>query len=112
MIQLMCFLSIFASTLKNYMRMLNCNLSLIQGCLDDYMLKMGKVEINEIEANNELARNGLMEDDQSRPGRPLREYLSSLRDTNLLPQNIKQLQGLWRIKHSKTVMKVLQILQF
>ena len=92
--------------------MLNCNLSLIQGCLDNYMLKMGKVEINEIEANNELARNGLMEDDQSRPGRPLREYLSSLRDTNLLPQNIKQLQGLWRIKHSKTVMQVLQILQF
>ena len=112
MIQLMCFLSIFASTLKNYMRMLNCNLSLIQGCLDNYMLKMGKVEINEIEANNELARAGLMEDDQSRPGRPLREYLISLRDTNLLPQNIKQLQGLWKIKHSKTVMKVLQILQF
>ena len=92
--------------------MLNCNLSLIQGCLDDYMSKMGKVGINEIEANNELARNGLMEDDQTRPGRPLREYLSSLRDTNLLPQNIKQFQGLWRIKHSKTVMKVLQILQF
>lgn len=92
--------------------MLNCNLSLIQGCLDDYMSKMGKVEINEIEANNELARNGLMEDDQTRPGRPLREFLSSLRDTNLLPQNIKQFQGLWRIKHSKTVMKVLQILQF
>ena len=76
------------------------------------MLKMGKVEINEIEANNELARAGLMEDDQSRPGRPLREYLSSLRDTNLLPQNIKQLQGMWKIKHSKTVMRVLQILQF
>ena len=92
--------------------MLNCNLSLIQGCLDDYMSKMGKVEINEIEANNELARNGLMEDDHTRPGRPLREYLSSLRDTNLLPQNIKQFQGLWRIKQSKTVMKVLQILQF
>ena len=49
--------------------MLNCNLSLIQGCLDDYMSKMGKVEINEIEANNELARNGLMEDDQTRPDR-------------------------------------------
>ena len=112
MIQLMCFLSIFASTLKNYMRMLNCNLSLIQGCLDDYMSKMGKVEINEIEANNELARVGILEDDQRRPGRPLREYLISLRDTNLLPQNIKQLQGLWKIKHSKTVMKVLQILQF
>ena len=82
--------------------------------LDESVLKEieGQVEINEIEANNELARNGLMEDDQSRPGRPLREYLSSLRDTNLLPQNIKQLQGLWRIKHSKTVMKVLQILQF
>ena len=92
--------------------MLNCNLSIIQGCLDNYMLKMGKVEINEIEANNELARAGLMEDDQSRPGRPLREYLCSLRDTNLLPQNIKQLQGLWRIRHSNTVMKVLQILQF
>ena len=112
MIQLLFFLSIFASTFKNLMLMLNCNLSIIQGCLDNYMLKMGKVEINEIEANNELARAGLMEDDQSRPGRPLREYLSSLRDTNLLPQNIKQLQGLWRIKHSKTVMKVLQILQF
>ena len=92
--------------------MLNCNLQLIQGCLDDYMSKMGKVEINEIEANNELARVGILEDDQRRPGRPLREYLISLRDTNLLPQNIKQLQGLWKIKHSKTVMRVLQILQF
>ena len=92
--------------------MLNCNLSIIQGCLDNYMLKIGKVEINEIEANSELARAGLMDDDQSRPGRPLREYLCSLRDTNLLPHNIKQLQGLWRIRHSKTVMKVLQILQF
>ena len=92
--------------------MLNCNLSIIQGCLDNYMLKIGKVEINEIEANGALARAGLMDDDQSRPGRPLREYLCSLRDTNLLPQNIKQLQGLWRIRHSKTVMKVLQILQF
>ena len=92
--------------------MLNCNLSIIQGCIDNYMLKIGKVEINEIEANSALARAGLMDDDQSRPGRPLREYLCSLRDTNLLPQNIKQLQGLWRIRHSKTVMKVLQILQF
>lgn len=94
------------------MLMLNCNLQLIQGCLDDYMSKLGKVEINEIEANNELARVGLLKDDQRHPGRPLREYLSSLRDSNLLPQNIKQLQGLWRIKHSKTVMKVLQIMQF
>ena len=92
--------------------MLNCNLSIIQGCLDNYMLKIGKVEINEIEANSALARAGLMDDDQSRPGRPLREYLCSLRDTNLLPQNIKQLPGLWRIRHSKTVMKELQILQF
>ena len=44
--------------------MLNCNLSIIQGCLDNYMLKIGKVEINEIEANSELARAGLMDDDQ------------------------------------------------
>ena len=112
MIQLCDNFTIFASTFKNFMLMLNCNLQLIQGCLDDYMSKMGKVEINEIEANNELARVGILEDDQRRPGRPLREYLISLRDTNLLPQNIKQLQGMWKIKHSKTVMRVLQILQF
>ena len=92
--------------------MLLCNLHLIQACLADYLSNMGKVNVNEIEANNELARVGLLEDDQRRPGRPLREYLISLRDTSLLPQNIKQLQGLWKIKHSKTVMKVLQILQF
>ncbi len=48
--------------------MLNCNLQLIQGCLDDYMSKLGKVEINEIEANNELARVGLLKDDQRHPG--------------------------------------------
>ena len=92
--------------------MLNCNLSIIQGCLDDYMLKIGKVEITEIEANSALARAGLMDADQRPPGRPFRDYLTSPSDPNLLPQNIKQLQGLWRIKHSKTVMKVLQILQF
>ena len=92
--------------------MLNCNLSIIQGCLDNYMLKMGKVEINEIEANNELARAGLMEDDQSRPGRPLREYLSSLRDTNLLPQNIIEHCGSWSIKLSKTIAQKPTVEQF
>ncbi|NPD91799.1 hypothetical protein [Xylanibacter muris] len=76
------------------------------------MLRTGKVEIDEIEANKELERAGLMSDDNSKPGRPLREFLSALRDANKLPQNIRQLYGAWKIKHSKTIAKVLQIFQF
>lgn len=88
------------------------NVQAIQNCLDAYMTQWGKSEINDIEANKELARAGIMNDDQATPGRPLREFLSSLRDSNLLPQNMKQLQGLWTIRHSKTMAKFIQILQF
>lgn len=88
------------------------NVQNIQDCLDSYMLRIGKVEIDEIEANKELARAGLMTDDSSSPGQPLRDYLSTLRDANKLPQNIRQLYGAWKIKHSKTLAKVLQIFQF
>ena len=38
-----------------------------------------------------LAVAGVMNDDQAHPGRPLRELLRKLRDTNVLPQNVKQL---------------------
>ena len=53
-----------------------------------------------------------MNDDQTHPGKPLRELLVKLRDSNLLPQNVRQMNGLWTIRHSKTMAKVLQILQF
>ena len=82
--------------------MTNLNLKTIQKCLDDYMLRKGKTEIGDIEANQVLAVAGVINDDQAHPGRPLREILRKLRDTNLLPQNVRQFQGLWTIKHSKT----------
>lgn len=88
------------------------NVQSIQNCLDDYMVKKGKSEIDDIEANKELARAGLMKDDQAAPGQTLRDFLCYLRDANILPQNFKQIQGLWTIKHSKTMAKFIQILQF
>ena len=91
---------------------MNCNLQTIQKCLDDYMSKKGKTSIGDIEANMALAVAGVMNDDQAHPGRPLRELLRKLRDTNVLPQNVKQLYGSWTINHSKAIAKVLQILQF
>ena len=75
--------------------------SKLQHCLDSYMELRGKKEIDEMEANSELARQGLLEDDQAHPGRPLRELLSRLRDSNLLPRNVKQVFGAWKIKHSE-----------
>ena len=91
---------------------MNCNLQTIQKCLDDYMSRNGKTKIGDIEANRALAIAGVMNDDQAHPGRPLRELLRNMRDTNVLPQNIRQLYGTWTIKHSKTIAKVLPILQF
>lgn len=90
----------------------NSNVLSIQHCLDAYMTRMGKAEINEIEANRELERAGLLADDQRHPGTPLREELCRLRDANRLPQNMRQLFGSWKIKHSKSIMKMLQIVQF
>lgn len=90
----------------------NTNIQSVQHCLDAYLQRIGKVEINEIEANSELARAGVLADDPKHPGSPLREFLSNLRDSNKLPANVKQRYGFWKIKHSKSVMKIVQILQF
>ena len=38
--------------------------------LDDYMIRSGKDEINEMEANQELAKVGMLEDEVSHPGKP------------------------------------------
>jgi hypothetical protein len=84
----------------------------IQTCIDEYMVRTGKHEINEMEANIELARVGLLDDDVRHPGAPLRELLISLRDSNLLPQNIRQVFGSWKIKNSRTLQKMIQIMQF
>lgn len=71
--------------------------------LDEYMTKQGKEEINEMEANRELARGGLLDDEISSPGRPLRNILRKLRDANLLPDNIRQICGSWKITKSSTI---------
>ena len=84
----------------------------LQHCLDEYMMYTGRHEINEIEANSALARAGLLEDEAPNPGRPLREILVKLRDSNLLPQNIRQIYGQWKIKLSGTILKYPSILQF
>jgi hypothetical protein len=86
--------------------------SKLQHCLDSYMELRGKKEIDEMEANSELARQGLLEDDQAHPGRPLRELLSRLRDSNMLPRNVKQVFGAWKIKHSRALQMRQQIFMF
>lgn len=80
-------------TLENYQTLLQS--------IDAYLVRLGKYEIDEMEASLELERLGLLSDDQSHPGRPLRELLASLRDSNLLPKNIKQSFGSWKIKNPK-----------
>lgn len=93
--------------------MINCTyVTQIQSCLDDYMLDKGKTEIDEIEANRVLAETGLMTDDNETPGEPLRALLRELRDTNLLPKNIRQSSCVWIIKHSKMVAKMQQLFFF
>lgn len=81
-------------------------------CLDKYMINQGKEEIDEIEANRELERAGILSDEISNPGRPLRKILRKLRDTNLLPQNIIQIYGSWKIKISTTITRNEIIYQF
>ena len=53
---------------ENYQHLLHC--------IDEYMERRGKHEIDEMEANSELERQGLLADDQREPGRPLREFLA------------------------------------
>ena len=81
-------------------------------CIDDYLTRTGKKEINEMEANTVLARVGLLDDDYSKPGRPLRELLANLRDANLLPNNIRQLYGRWVIGNSRCEQQSLMIVQY
>ena len=85
------------------------NVQTILSCLDDYMMRIGKTRISDIEANHELARAGVMEDDSVYPGEPLRAFLRGLRDTNMLPKNIHLQHSSWSISHSKTNAKTLQI---
>lgn len=88
------------------------NFSTIQACLDEYMSLAGKNEINDMEANRELARAGLLDDSLPNPGKPLRLLLAGLRDANLLPQNIRQIYGTWVIRLSTTIAKCPLVNQF
>ena len=76
------------------------------------MVLKGKKEINDMEANRELARAGLLKDSQPNPGSPLRDLLIKMRDSNILPQNIRQVYGTWTIKLSKTIAKLPLVNQF
>ncbi len=80
--------------------------------LDNYMMSKSKKEINDMEANRELAHAGLLNDSQTAPGLPLRDLFVSMRDSNCLPQNVRQVCGAWTIKLSKTMAKFPLINQF
>lgn len=90
----------------------NKTLQKLLHCLDEYMKRTGKHEIDEMEANTELARAGLLNDEDPHPGRPLRELLMRLRDSNHLPENIKQIYGQWKIRISSTIAKAPMFFQF
>ncbi len=92
--------------------MTNRNYNQLQHCIDDYLERQGKREIDEMEANSVLASEGLMDDDQSHPGRPLRELLALMRDSNLLPKNIRQSLGSWIIRNSRAFQMRQQIFSF
>ena len=87
-------------------------LQTLQVCLDEYMTQTGRHEIDEIEANSALERAGLLPDDAPNPGKPLRDILIRLRDSNLLPQNIKHMYGRWKIRLSTTIAKAPLFFQF
>ena len=87
-------------------------LSAILSCLDYYMVLKGKKEIDDMEANMELERAGLLTDSQPNPGSPVRNLLVKMRDANLLPQNVKQAYGSWTIRLSKTMAKFPLVDQF
>ena len=70
-------------------------LSAILSCLDDYMVLKGKKEIDDMEANMELERAGLLTDSQPNPGSPLRNLFGS-----------------WTIRLSKTMAKFPLVDQF
>ncbi len=108
-----CIVTIFIYLFKHLPLMDNTdNLQTLQKCLDEYMIRTGRHEIDEIEANLALSRVGLLKDEDQHPGRPLREILTRLRDTNHLPQNIRQIYGMWKIRLSSTMAKFPLILQF
>ena len=81
-------------------------------CIDNYMEENSKTEIDEREANGELERAGLLNDDSRHPGKPLRELLDTLRDSDMLPQNITYCCGKWHIRHSRTMAIGMIIFQF
>ncbi len=91
---------------------INPNLGAIFSNLDDYMLSIGKYEIDVIEANRELERKGLLKDDLIHPGKPLESLLCRLRDLNRLPQSVYQSYGMWKIKHSKTIAMMRGVFQY
>lgn len=74
-------------------------------CIDEYMIHNGKKEIDEMEANRQLSNSGILHDEEASPGEPLRKILGELRDANLLPHNISQRYGAWKIKVSGTLVK-------
>ena len=88
------------------------DLQTLQECLDEYMIRTGRHAIDELEAKSAWARAGLLSDEDQHPGRPLRDILARLRDSNHLPQNIRQIYGMWKIKLSGTIVKYPLILQF
>lgn len=81
-------------------------------CIDNYMARNNRAEIDEREANGELERAGLLNDDNRHPGKPLRELLDTLRDSDMLPRNIIYSCGQWHIRHSKTIAIGMVIFQF
>ena len=73
------------------------------------MLRVGNIEICDLEDNHELERAVVLLDDIVYTGEPLRAFLRKLRDSNLLPKNIRQQNSVWAIKHSKLNAKMQMI---
>ena len=74
-------------------------------CIDNYLIKTGKNSIGPVEANDILAKAGLLRDSTSRPGKPLRDLLRK----GLFPHAIQTggKGSSWVIPHSKNTYNTL-----
>jgi len=76
------------------------NIQKIIACLDSYLEKTGKPCVTPKEANEELEKKGLLKDNPSRPGLPLRKLLRAKKIPHAFQEPDRK-YGRWCIPDSR-----------